>query len=511
MQLKSLWVKDHKILKDFTIEFPYDFKKYISVFIGANGSGKSTILEVIAQIFSNVVLNETAKFAFELEYSIRHEQILDKTSTTSVVHTAYIIVKLYANKDEEIKVSISSGIDDTDYSDKVIDTKKQVVFGHGKEKSVQSYLPDNIVIYYSGLSEIMKELCNPHEERLSKAYRKGNTNINRDFFYYTPEHFEIILLSLLSYEYGEIPVFLRTKAKIADMQSVQIRLQKPTWGKGSIESFWGAEGEVRKFLDYLNENSASLEDLQEPSKSNKKGNIVIEAWQDEAIIITIIGLERLYEIREHLIEERKLFELLNIMLADGLLNDISFSLIKEENGNYQSFSVLSEGEQQIITIKGLTELLSSKNTLFLFDEPDTYLHPKWQRHFISEIEKTIESDFESENTYVISTHSPLLLSSANPDYCDVKIIENGKIVENTPMYYGREINTILYEHMGVENRISKVNDLLSSLFEKIDLEDIDNAKKLYTELEDLIGDDDPDMVNANVQLGFLEDYLDETH
>ena len=91
------------------------------------------------------------------------------------VHTAYIIVKLYANKDEDIKVSISSGMDDTDFSDRIIDTKKQVVFGHGKEKSVQSYLPDNIVIYYSGLSEIMKELCNPHEERLSKSYRKGNT------------------------------------------------------------------------------------------------------------------------------------------------------------------------------------------------------------------------------------------------------------------------------------------------------------------------------------------------
>lgn len=505
MQLKSLWVKDHKILKDFTIEFPYDFKKYISVFIGANGSGKSTILEVIAQIFSNVVLNETAKFAFELEYSIRHEQILDKTSTTSVVHTAYIIVKLYANKDEEIKVSISSGIDDTDYSDKVIDTKKQVVFGHGKEKSVQSYLPDNIVIYYSGLSEIMKELCNPHEERLSKAYRKGNTNINRDFFYYTPEHFEIILLSLLSYEYGEIPVFLRTKAKIADMQSVQIRLQKPTWGKGSIESFWGAEGEVRKFLDYLNENSASHEDLQNPSKSNKKGNIVIEAWQDEAIIITIIGLERLHEIREHLIEERKLFELLNIMLADGLLNDISFSLIKEENGEYQSFSVLSEGEQQIITIKGLTELLSGKNTLFLFDEPDTYLHPKWQRQFISEIERTIELAFESENTYVIATHSPQLLSNAKSELNFVKIIEEGSLVENTPKYYGREISSILYNLMGVEERNETIRKDLRNLFTLIEDEEIEEAESELARLYEILGETDPDLKEAELQIQYLKE------
>jgi len=61
MQLKHLYIKDYKILKDFHIDFPYDFKKYVSVFIGANGSGKSTILEAIAQIFSSVYLNEKAK------------------------------------------------------------------------------------------------------------------------------------------------------------------------------------------------------------------------------------------------------------------------------------------------------------------------------------------------------------------------------------------------------------------------------------------------------------------
>ena len=127
MQLKHLYIKDYKILKDFHIDFPYDFKKYISVFIGANGSGKSTILEAIAQIFSSVYLNEKAKFGFELEYSVRLDNITEETFNSGKFHIAYILVKLKANEGEKIKVSIDSGLDDTNFENKIISGKHQVI------------------------------------------------------------------------------------------------------------------------------------------------------------------------------------------------------------------------------------------------------------------------------------------------------------------------------------------------------------------------------------------------
>lgn len=503
MQLKSLYIKDYKILKNFTIDFPFDFKKYISVFIGTNGAGKSTILEAIAQIFSSAILNKEAEFGFDLEYSVRLNQVLEETSTTSEHHTAIVLVRLHANKGEEIKVSISSGMDDTDYTNKVIESRKEVVIGVGKEKTTHSYLPDNIVIYYSGLSEIMKVLCEPHSEMLSKSYRKGNIT-ERDFFYFEPDHFGIILTSLLSFEYGEVPEFLKEKAKIVGVQSIQIQLQKPEWARGKIKDFWGAEGEVKNFLKYLDENSASGEDLQNPNQSKGIGNIVIEAWQEEVIIITIISQQKLFEIRDHLLEERKLFEILNIMLADGLLMDITFSLIKE-GSQQQNFGILSEGEQQAIIIKGLTELLTEKNSLFLFDEPDTYLHPKWQRKFISEIENTVESSYEAENSFVIATHSPQLLSNAQSDLNFVKIIEDGELIENTPRYYGREINTILYELMGVEERNKVVRKAISDLFTLIEEEEIEDSEKALKDLKELIGRDDPELKRAAIQIEYLKE------
>lgn len=503
MQLKKLYINDYKILKDFTIEFPYDFKKYISVLIGTNGSGKSTILEVIALIFSGVLLNKKAKFGFELEYSVRLDNITEETFNSGEFHTAYILVKLQASEGEEIKVSIDSGMDNTDFTDKIISGEHKVILNQGSQNVALSYLPDNIVIYYSGLSEIMQELVEPHNEIISTAYRKNNTLADRDFFYFEPEHFGIILTSLLSFEYGDIPDFLRTKAKIDGVQSIQIRLQKPEWAKDTIQNFWGAEGEVRNFLDYLNENSATTDDLINPDNSKSIGNIVIEAWQDEAINITIISQERLFGIRNHLIEERKLFEILNILFSDGMLKDISFSLKKADEES--NFGVLSEGEQQAIIIKGLTELLSEKNSLFLFDEPDTYLHPKWQRQFITDIENTIDSSYNYENSFVIATHSPQLLSNAQSELNFVKIIEDGDLIENTPKYYGREINSILYDLMGVEERNKLVRDKISDLYTLIAEEEIEDAGSSLKDLQELIGKDDPELKRAEIQITYLKE------
>jgi len=504
MQLKRLYIVDYKILKDFTIEFPYNFKQYISVLIGTNGSGKSTILEAIAQIFSSVLLNEKAKFGFELEYSVRLDNITEETFNTGKFHIAYILVKLKANEGEEIKVSINSGMDDTDFTYKIISGKHKVILNQGSQNVALSYLPNNIVIYYSGLSEIMHKLVEPHNELISTAFRKNYTLIDRDFFYFQPEHFEIILTCLLSFEYGDIPDFLRTKAKINGVQSIQMRLQKPEWASDSIQNFWGAKGEVRNFLDYLNENSATDDDLVNANSSKGVGNIVIKEWQDETIIITIITQERLYEIRNHLIEEKKLFEILNILFADGMLKDISFAL-KKEGEEYKTFGVLSEGEQQAIIIKGLTELLSEKNSLFLFDEPDTYLHPKWQRQFIADIENTIDSSYNSENSFVIATHSPQLLSNAKSEFNFVKIIEDGDLIENTPKYYGREINSILYDLMGVEERNKLIRDKISDLYTLIAEEEIEDAESSLTDLQDLIGKDDPELKRAEIQITYLKE------
>lgn len=500
MKINYLYIDNHKLLKEFSI----DFEKDISILIGINGSGKSTILESIAQIFSNAILNEKSKFGFKLQYELRLENILEQTATTSEFVTNYIVVEISANEaDSDILYKVF-------VADKILEKKDDIEREFG---SFNKIFPSNIIIYYSGLSDIMKKICLPHDLILSKQYREeGAANIYRPFFYFEPALFDIILISLLSYEYGDIPKYLEERAKIKGLQSIRIRLKKPTWAKQKIDKWWGARGEVKSFLDFLSSKMGGLE-YQEilllTDKFSSNGNIVIETFGDEYLIITIIKQEKLFEIREYFTEEKALFKMLNTLYVDGFWDCASFSFEKEENGEIRSFSVLSEGEQQALIVKGLTELVTSENTLFLFDEPDTYLHPSWQRNFIEEIVAFAENSFNILSQFIITTHSPQLLSNANAKKSEVKIMEDGEIIKITPKYYGKDISTILYEMMGVERRNKDVTKRLSQLFNLIEDEELESAKREFNLLSDLLGEDDPAIVQAKIQLEYLEESENE--
>lgn len=494
MQITSLYIDDYKLLKKFNINFSKD----VSILIGVNGSGKSTILETIAQIFSDAYLREKSKFGFKLTYEIRVEEILEQTTTSAEFKTEYL------------KIEISSSMKGETLIYKINDKKEKETEIEQKFGYLEKILPSNIVIYYSGFAEIMKQICLPHDEKLSINYRRGNIILARPFFYFEPALFNLILITLLSYEYGDIPKFLKERAKIKGLQSITISIKKPSWGKGNATDWWGAKGEVKYLLDFLDSLQKPM-NIDENSNFNSNGNVVIESWQNETIIITIIGQDKLFEIREHCIEERNFFKILNTLLIDGFEPKVKFELVQKGEQNQKNFNVLSEGEQQAIIIRGLVELVNNENTLFLFDEPDTYLHPSWQRNFIEDINNLSSDSLFNNSQFLITTHSPQLLSNAEPTSCDVQIMEDGEIVKITPKYYGKDISTILYEMMGVERRNVKVVKLLSVLFNLIEDEKIEDAKLEYTKLSELLGEDDPAIIRAKIQLEYLQEITDEAN
>ncbi len=179
----------------------------------------------------------------------------------------------------------------------------------------------------------------------------------------------------------------------------------------------------------------------------------------------------------------------------------------KKNNKHINLNQLSDGEKQIILyVADIASRLSIANPglkdtnqgygVVLIDEIEAHLHPSWQRNIIPALTGTFPNI-----QFFMTTHSPQVISNVKRE--NIKIIEDFKIVENTPHSYGRDANNILYNIFGVEERLPQIQEKLDKLYDLIDDEKANGAaKKLMTEIKDLLGDDDPEVQRANTYLEF---------
>ncbi len=105
----------------------------------------------------------------------------------------------------------------------------------------------------------------------------------------------------------------------------------------------------------------------------------------------------------------------------------------------------------------------------LIDEIDLHLHPKWQRHIIYDL-KTIFPKVQ----FIVTTHSPNILTTIQKE--NVIIIDNCRVIEKTPHTYGRDINSILFDLMEVEQRPNDVQKQIDEFYILLDRDEFDKAE-----------------------------------
>ena len=87
------------------------------------------------------------------------------------------------------------------------------------------------------------------------------------------------------------------------------------------------------------------------------------------------------------------------------------SLVIEKNRDVET---LSSGEKQILTLFTYLSFNTSNGNLFIIDEPELSLHPKWQEEFLPNVEKLMPSNSQ----LLIATHSPVIVGKRK-EYCTV--------------------------------------------------------------------------------------------
>lgn len=183
---------------------------------------------------------------------------------------------------------------------------------------------------------------------------------------------------------------------------------------------------------------------------------------------------------------------------DGILFDL---LSTGLNGLFSwighFISRLQQANPEVLTINDLKQ----KQAIIILDEIDNYLHPKVQSYILP----ILANEFPNVS-FIVSTHSPLVLTSLDSTKTNAYRVEN-KRIEKIEHFYGRKIQDIIYQEYGIPERPvkaikEKVDDLLEAIYE----EDKPVIKELYDELRVILGDEDTAILEAQLVLEKEESY-----
>ena len=470
MNIKSLKVADFYILKDFEIEF----NNNLSVLIGENGSGKSTILELIADIFGHLhkffILNDkTAEFVEN--YEIVYDYVKDNVPYTIEIHSQqYVdnssctfIPKIWINEEE---LSIA-----------------QIERKYG---GMASLLPQKTILSYAGISDQLKALSEHFEEKYKKEITKANNQYSlsplnlpkeRPFIYIKPEHLSMLVVSLLFSDNKLDTDFLQKylKKDIHDSR-ISIVLKKPYWTQKPNEKWWGASGNVaQQFLQTM-DIYADKEDWD-----REKNNILTYHFEGT------LNLEMAFADLNAYAKDIA-FTIFDTLLYDDLLSEIRV-VWDLDNGEEMDLNRLSEGQKQVVLTLGLNSVLgeNGKNLLYLFDEPDVFLHPQWQQKFVN----NIRNGLDDTSMVIITSHSPSIVSDLNNQ--NLHLLRKGKVVTKSLKYYGKTVESILGDYFGLEStRSNDVTNQIASLWKQIQNNEYmtEAFEKEMQELTSILGADD---------------------
>jgi predicted ATP-binding protein involved in virulence len=164
---------------------------------------------------------------------------------------------------------------------------------------------------------------------------------------------------------------------------------------------------------------------------------------------------------------------------------------------------LSDGEKGLLALAGdLARRLAvtypdsddplKEAGLVLIDEIELHLHPAWQRIIIQRLTQTFPGC-----QFIVTTHSPPVLSNVQPECIHVLALEDDNVVVKRPeCSYGRDSNRILEDIMGVTKRPPEIEARILELFRVIHDGELQQAKEIIQNLASEIGIDEPELIRA---------------
>lgn len=389
-----------KNLKDVTIDFDQDH--WVTVIIGWNGTGKSNVLEALAIIFRELIgpkKNPRIDFAFKLSYRMgkdHDERLIDIDHDPDRGNDKFIIHISDKNSSRDLQI---------------FDTVKPQLVRLKTFLDEEKNLPRYVFSYYSGDSSRMHDIFTPYLQWYDDKLRAGEDPGPKRLFYALPVHSQFVLLAFLIGEHNEIKDFVRDNLGLdsaSGLESVMFVLRKPPWKPqpDGDPRFWGAKGIVSEFLSRLYEIALA------PIETERK--VPVSLWNKETLQFKYLYVKDINSLRKLVSNQTPaaFFRDLESTYVSQLIEEVRIKVKLQKSNGAVTFRELSEGEQQLLTVLGLLKFTAEDESLFLLDEPDTHLNPRWSVDYLSYLKNTILSATTSSATshILLTTHNPLAIA-----------------------------------------------------------------------------------------------------
>jgi len=478
MQLKHLSLKEFRNLKNVSIDFesqlplssdaakaprPKSIRSH--ALIGQNGTGKSNLIEALIMIFRNIDLDLDAPFDYTLEYEIRGHAVR---------------IEAESEKQKRPFVWVDQDRVSQDY----------VIRNDPPEKTPQDkrrgprLLPSHIFAYYSGRNERIEILFREHQRRftrrqeivaeevlpervlqnfrasesdiraLEEAKKRGERELERlgddrlqRLFYCRGGHSQLVLLACLL---TDDPVFrkLLDDLNIEGLESALFVLKEPyrlrekrrngTFEEDEINQgdprFWYARGNVvSEFLDKLWQVAWAPIETEENKQIDFRGR----TERQRQLYLYVPNEEKLKRLGELVGGKDSFFRYAEGAYIGDLIEEVRIKVRRRsEDGVTFSFTQLSEGELQMLTVLGLMRITRDDHCLFLLDEPDSHLNPIWKLRYFDEIEGVLanseDGSVAGESQILIATHDPMMVGSLRREQVHILRREGNQTAVDVP-------------------------------------------------------------------------------
>lgn len=487
-RLHIIEIQHRPLLQGLDISFysPSDTTEGITpqCFIGVNGSGKSQLLETLAEIFLHLdkiyrKVNRTiakAPLLYELEYTILKESQLFKIKVAQEAFNKAPIFYRFDEEDQEILFDNLADIED--------------------------YLPQKVIGYTSGDNETLSlpfsDYYDEYADHTTNRALKGLQEEDYEPRLYLMDYSTNIgvVVSNLLLDRSQVLKNMLKEIKLSKLQTFQIKIQLKHRGpKKEIKLTKDLKNWIINLkksatcYEYYSETETYILDFfNTEATQNALRHYFTNAlslytalYKIELLNSLIIDKKYRTEIKKQRTQRRLLVKPPTISEQDKVLSYHEVRLVSDKHEVIDYIS-LSDGEHQFLNVFGTVLMTNYNNSIYLLDEPETHFNPKWRREFINQLNLLTKGRSQA---YFITSHSPFIVSDSRREQVHIfKRDENNKLVIEQPSKetYGSNFDYILKIAFGMEDTVSEKSlDEIRELQKSKNIEEIEDKLDEYGE------------------------------